>query len=133
MTAVANVKPIGSDFGNQENIVRVVYDFALDGGATGDLDLSGLAQGSTIVALIGVAVETLPVSTGAATIAVGYNGGTEFLSATGKASFVAGTFVAPTVASYLKVVTATGKLTMSIGTEVLTAGKMTFVFKTMNY
>ena len=133
MAAVANFKPVGSDFGNQENLIRVVYDFSVDAGATGNLDLSGLAQGNTIAKLVGVSVETAGTSGGSATIAVGVGGGTEFLSATAIASFSIGAFVEPTDADFKKVVTTTGKLTMTIATAALTAGKMTFIFKTMSF
>jgi hypothetical protein len=132
MTAVVNFKPIGSDFGNQENLIRVEYDFAKDGGAVGDLDLTSLAQGSALAKFVGVSVETLAVGA-TATISVGVNGGTEFLATEAVGSFTAGAFVEPDDADFKKVVTTTGKLTISIATAALTAGKMTFIFKTMSF
>jgi hypothetical protein len=132
MAAVANVKSVGSDFGNQENLIRVQYDFSVDGGAIGDLDLSELSQGDSLARLVGVSVETLAEGA-TATISVGIGGGTEFLATEAVDSFTAGTMVQPDEAGYLKLADGSGKLTMSIATAALTAGKMTFIFKTMSF
>ena len=133
MAAVKNVKPVGSDFGNQENLIRVQYDFSQDAGAIGDLDLMLDADGDVLVELVGISVDTALTSGGAATIAVGVAGGTEYKGATAITGFTAGAFIAPGEFGFTRKVADGANVTMSIDTAALTAGKMTFIFKAMSF
>ena len=95
MAEVKGCKPVGSDFGNQENLVRVDYDFSKDAGAVGSLDLFQDSDGDVLMELVGISVEETLTSGGAATVAVGVAGGDEYKSATVLGGFVTGAFVAP--------------------------------------
>jgi hypothetical protein len=133
MAAVKNVKPVGSDFGNQENLIRVQYDFSQDAGAIGNLDLMLDADGDVLVELVGISVEEAVTSAGAATVAVGIANSDEFRSAIVLTTFTAGAFVQPETVGLVQKVADGANVTMSIATAALTAGKMTFIFKAMSF
>lgn len=70
MAALAKRKYVGNTFGNETVIERVVYDFSVDGGATGALDIF---EATSDVVLTGfyAFVKTTATSGGSATLKVG--------------------------------------------------------------
>lgn len=126
MTAVADTKTRGAGFENEEEIVRVVYDFAKDAGATGSLDLFTAAN-NLIVTYAHAHVLTACTSGGSATVSAG--------NADSAAGFIAATAVASlTKDAVIKFVgslrVAKGAaVSMAIATAALTAGKIEFTFK----
>lgn len=130
MAAVAKAVRIGSGFQNEENIVRVVYDFAVDGGATATLDLGTAVQACMVTGFYAV-VKTACTSGGSATVQVGdTNDDDRYLTATAVASLTANATFGENGAFNQVVRLAAGdKLTMTIATAALTAGKIEFVFK----
>lgn len=138
MAAVAQTKTIGPEFRNQKVVERVVYDFSVDGGATGALDI--FTAGADVV-LTGffAYVKTACTSGGAATVALGVTGSTSlFTSTTGGAvaNLTANavlqplfTEAAPNTYSMPRRLASGDKVLMTIGTAALTAGKIEYVLE----
>lgn len=117
-----------------KNYCRVVYDFAVDGGVI------GLITPATAVALPNKAVVTngwFHVTTlfvgATATIALGLVTTTDLLGATAIATFGSTGFHAMipvgTAATFVASTLATQKMTMTVATAALTAGKAVFVLE----
>ncbi|GEM_PF-2147350 len=148
MAAVAKKKTVGVAFTNQREIVRVRYDFAVDGGAQGALDLLE-ADGPLVVVDFWAHVVTAVLSSGSATIKVGFTGVDNKLITVGegaKANYSIGAVLKalPTITLSegtpntavmglpLPYKMASGdKALMTIGTEALQAGVIDFVFECM--
>jgi len=139
MTAVANWKNIGSDFSNEQQIVRVLYDFAVDGGATGVLNLL-TAEGALIVKDFHAVVKTACTSGGSMVLDVGIvtTDTDRLCDGIAVATLVANyTFEAPYVEGTPNTrvlpfhLPDNGVLAMEIKTADLTAGKIEFVFTIM--
>lgn len=132
MPVVAQMKNIGPEFRNEKQIARVVYDFAVDGGATGAYDV--FTAGSDVVITGAHAyVKTACTSGGSATVAYGITGSTTaFVDAT--AGAVANlTADAVLGAAEPPIRLASGsKVLMTVGTAALTAGKIEFVVEYMS-
>lgn len=66
----------------ERKVARALYDFATDGGATGDITLRGdaLPSGALIVSAF-IVVDTVPTSGGAATIAIKTEGAADINAA----------------------------------------------------
>lgn len=111
---------------NEKQLLRFEYDFAVDGGVVGDIalrsDITPLAAGMIVTDIIVRADEALA---GAATPTVTFGDGTDvdaFLADSYAAlDSVDGTARASTLAL---VMDANSVLTMSIGAQALTAGKL---------
>lgn len=105
------------------------YDFAVDGGAVGDIDLTAVAQIPANAVVLGgfVEVDTVPTSGGAATVAVKVEGAGDLVAAaaisgapwstTGRKSIIPVFTGATTVKT-----TAARKLVATVATAALTAG-----------
>lgn len=142
MTALAKAKTVGQLFSNRSEIERVVYDFSVDGGATGALDIF-TAGADIIITGFHAVVKTACTSGGSATVAVGVTGATSaFVTTTGGAvanltanavlqANVVLTEGTPNTAAFpLPRRLASGdKVLMTIGTAALTAGKIEFVLQ----
>lgn len=109
-------------------VVRGRYDFAVDGGAVGDIDLTKAAVPANAVILAGfVEVDTALTSGGAATVAVKVEGAGDLVAAaaisgapwstTGRKSIVPVATGATTVKT-----TAARKIQATVATAALTAG-----------
>lgn len=99
--------------------VRITYDFALHGGAVGNIDLPEYLLPARAVILGGaIRVITAPTSGGSATITVSV-GGTTIKASTAIASFT-GNLALETMPVYSA---NGGKLRVAVGTAALTAGK----------
>lgn len=109
----------GAPFSNAETVVRAKYDFANDAGAIGDLTLVEAEDDLVILECYIKGIDAM-TSGGAATIDIGFDGGSELLSAEGFASFGAGDLVQ---CSGLPLKMADGvKLDLGIVAAALTAG-----------
>lgn len=73
MAALAKRKFIGSTFGNEEVVERVTYDFTVDAGATGALDIFEAAA-DCVITYFHAYIKVACTSGGSATLKVGYTG-----------------------------------------------------------
>lgn len=116
----------GAGFTNEAQIVRVVYDFAVDGGATGSLDMF-VCDTDCIVKLKGAIARAAVTSGGSMTLSAGKaTAGTGFLSAIAVASLTLNSIQTSSAAIHLA---AGDKLDMTIGAAAATAGKIEFIFE----
>lgn len=129
MAAVAKAKNIGPEFSNARVLERVTYDFAVDGGAVGALDLF-TANKDIVIKSFHAYVKTAGTSGGSATVSIGVTGATTaFVDATAgavanlTANAVLGSAIAP------RRLAAGSKVLMTIGTAALTAGKIEVVLE----
>jgi hypothetical protein len=128
MAAVQNAKNVAG-FNNQPEIVRVVYDFAKDAGAVGQLDLL-TAKVASIVKFAYARVITTCTSGGAATVSAGKAADLAgIIGATAVASLVADAIILGAAPDQSHVLAADAKIQMDIATAALTAGKIEFVFE----
>ena len=127
MAAVAG-KKFGSAFSNAIEKIEITYDFAVDGGATGALDMFE-AVDKLVIHRSYVKCMTTCTSGGSATVIMGVIGGDTdaILTSTAVASLVADTAFDNDSASDALFLAAGGKLGMTIGTAALTAGKLILV------
>lgn len=127
MAAVAKAKSIGNTFANDIVTERVIYDFSVDGGAVGALDLF-TADADVVLKGFHAYVKTAATSGGSATVAIGVTGATTaFVDATAgavanlTANAVLGSAIAP------RRLASGAAVLMTIGTAALTAGKIEVV------
>lgn len=116
--------------GNQLKVQEYVYDFAVDGGAVGFIDLADamkLPVGTKILR-VWYSVETAFTSGGSATVAIGdAASGARYLAATAynNAAYNAGTLAQAAIGTPVAVSSANiGKLGITVATAALTAGKL---------
>lgn len=138
MAALAGLKKVGKAFTNQEVVERVVYDFAVDGGATGALDVF-TADADVVITHFHTKVMTAATSGGSATLKVGTSVDDDLFVTTTQgavASLTAGAVIVPAVVEgtpnvlALPLKLASGaKVVQTIGTAALTAGKVEYVIK----
>lgn len=132
-------KTVGPFFSNQEEIVKVQYNFANDGGATAsDFMLLTAGEDLCITDFYVHGITELDSAADGATIDLGVDGGDEdiLLDGVAEASFAADAIVKPTVVEGapnvmplpLKLASG-GKIRMKILGEALTSGACEFVFK----
>lgn len=128
--ALANKKIVGAPFENDTDLVRVTYDFAADGGATGDYDVLE-ADGSCIVELEYLIVETEVDSAGdACVLDLGKgDGGTGYFSDLAEGSLAADAINAPTAENRFIELTDGEKIVLGVEGEAATAGKFHMVFR----
>jgi hypothetical protein len=122
MAAVADAKH-GSSFTGKIECVQVTYDFAVDAGATGALDL--LTADQDMMVRVAAKTVTGVTSGGSATVEVGKSGNTAGAVAQAAKTSVdtAGKLLQPVGWFYL----ASGeKLIQTIATAALTAGKIRY-------
>ena len=123
MAALANAKS-GNCFSDKIEIATVTYDFAVDAGATGALDVF-TALDDLVIHRVTAKVITAVTSGGSATVEVGKTADTAGLMAqTGKASLGAGVVVDSKIGGYK--LASGGKILQTIGTAALTAGKIRY-------
>jgi hypothetical protein len=126
--SLKNKKIVGPTFPNGIELVRVIYDFSVDGGAIADYDVLEAETPCTVkVRHIQALAEV--TSADATNIDLGKNdGGVEFLSNALKASFGTNA-VQGGVAGAVVRLAAGDKIVMGIEAHALTAGKVEFVFE----
>jgi hypothetical protein len=115
-----------------KHIVEVVYDFAVDGGAVGTLDVFEAKEGMIVTDVV-TQVLTTCTSGGSATLILGVVGGDvdAFLASTAVASLTANATFPQAAAGVDLYLAANGKVGMAIGTAALTAGKIKFYIEVM--
>lgn len=138
MANVNDHKTVAAPFSNKEEIVRVIYDFAEDAGATGALNLITADGDLVITDFWARGITVLDSSGDGASIDVGVVGGNTdvFLDGVAEATFAADAIIQPTTVEGTPNVLACpvlladgGSIAMTIVTEALTSGKCEFVFK----
>jgi hypothetical protein len=130
MNSTAQAVQLGKLLADQKGCIRATYDYSVQGGVVGDVNLKGsdgldavLPSGAVINDVL-VDVITQPTSAGSATIAVKAQTSADLVAATAKASFTGlldGTPVG-TAATSIKL-TADRTLKATIAVADLTAGK----------
>jgi hypothetical protein len=127
MAAVSNAKTSGAGWSGKMEICEVTYDYSVDGGAAGALDLF-TADADLVIHRVTAKVVTAVTSGGAATVEVGKSGDTAGLVAqTGKASLTAGVVVDSKIGGYK--LASGAKIIQTIGTAALTAGKIKYLIE----
>lgn len=127
MAAVANLKTSGAGWTGKIEMVEVTYDFSVDGGTAGALDLF-TADADLVIHRVTAKVKTAVTSGGSATVEVGKSGDTAGLMAqTGKASLTAGVVVDSKIGGYK--LASGAKIIQTIGTAALTAGKIAYLIE----
>lgn len=131
MAAVAQAATIGPVFRNESFVKRVVYDFAVDGGSVGALDLM-TAGADLVIKSAHAYVKTACTSGGSATVAFGITGSTTaFVDATaGAVANLTANAVLGAAEPPIRLASGS-KVLMTIGTAALTAGKIEFVIEYM--
>lgn len=129
MAVLSDHKTVAAPFGNAMDLVRVTYDFAVDGGAVADYDVF-TASGNLLVELVCADVETALTCGTDFDIDLGKGaGGAEFWSDNAKAVYAID--LQPLAATPGTIVElADGeKIVMGIETAAATAGKMHMIFR----
>lgn len=140
MAALAKAKTIGKVFSNAVVVERVSYDFSVDGGATGALDIFTAAADLILVGFSAV-VKTAATSGGSATLKVGVTGDDDAFMTTTQgavANLTANAAIFPpavegtpnTLPLPLKLASG-AKILQTIGTAALTAGKVEYTLMYM--
>lgn len=126
-----SINPSDQYGGGAAQLVKATYDFAVDGGGIGTIQLANSFLLPTGAIVFGGLIDgiTLPTSGGGATIAIGLGAGAQaaaLKAATAIATFAAGA-VLPIIpvwtAASAFVVAADTKVSVTIATAALTAGK----------
>lgn len=138
MAAVSGRKYLGKTWSNEEQVLRVRYDFSVDAGATGALDLFE-ASADVVITGFHSYVKTAATSGGSATLKVGTSGDDDAFMTTTQgavASLTLGALIAPPAVEGtpntlpLPVKLASGsKVIQTIGTAALTAGVVEYVIR----
>lgn len=130
MAAAIGAKNVGTEFRNALGVVRVVYDYAVDGGATGALDLL-TAVDDIIVKDFHALVKTTMVGSGGTLIAGISGGDTDALfQSTAVTGLTANTLIAPASTVPFRLASG-GKLIQTLASAPLTDGKIEYVFTVM--
>lgn len=135
MAAAAGKKTIGAGFSNEIEVVRVRYDFSVDGGATGDLDLLE-ADGELLITDHWAVVKTTCTSGGSAAVSTGISSDKDYgidsaavadltANAVHRTVLVEGT---PNAKRWPLRLADGEKITQTIETATLTAGVIEYVF-----
>lgn len=133
MTQVSKYKKAGGGFANDSEFVRVEYDFAVDGGAIGVLDLLE-AEGDMVIKSFHAIVKEAVTSAGAPTIDVGVQGGDVdvMIAAEVKGNLTLDSLQKEAVAGAMPIYLASGGIIQQeIKVAAYTAGKIEYVFELM--
>lgn len=132
MAVLANKKMVGAEFKNSYEIVRVVYDFAVDTGAQADYDVLE-ASGDCVVKFLHAHVKTAGAGTNMVADLGKAAGGTEFWSNKAVTSMTTDAMLTVDAIAGVSGVELTEgeKIVFGIETADLTAGKIEFVFAIM--
>jgi len=126
-----DAQTIGNVFGNKREIVRVIYDFSKDAGATGDYTML-TASNDVLVRMIGSKVITAAAGA-SATLDVGVGlTGQEYEAAGLVATYALNAFVGGDVAGFTKL-SSGSILNLGVNTAALTAGKIEFIFEVVKF
>ena len=132
MAVLADKKTLGAPFNNAAELVRVVYDFARDGGALADYDVFE-AQSACVVQLKHMAVKTAVTSGGALVLDLGKNaGGTEFFSDKALAALTLNSLHVTSGPAAIRLA-AGDKVVLGIEGAAATAGKLEIVLEVVSF
>lgn len=127
MSVLVDKKVAGAGFSNEVQLVRVNYDFAVDGGAIADYDVL-VADSACVVELSHVVGLAAVTSGGAVTVSLGKGAaGVEFLNAVLKATLGLNSLSFP--ATKAVVLAAGEKISLGVAVAAITAGKLEMVFR----
>lgn len=130
MAALADAKTVAAPFGNASELVKVTYDFSVDGGATADYDVL-TADGSVIVEFVHADVETALTSGGSLVVDLGKGaGGTQFWSDQAVATLALDAVLASDTVERFVELADGEKIVMGFEAETALTGKMHMVFRT---
>lgn len=128
MAVLGNKKVVGAPFANVAELVRVEYDFAVDGGAIADYDVL-VAEDSIVVEHVYTKVEAAVTTGTDIDVDLGKGaGGAEFHSDVAAAALTLDAVI-PGGATRMVELTSGEKVVMGIETGAATAGKLEFVFR----
>jgi len=129
MAVLADKKIVSAPFSNESKLVRIEYNFANDTGAIADYDAL-VADGAMLVEFLGADCQTAITGTASANMDLGKTaGGVEFLSAVDVGGGISVDVQTAPATPGLMVELADGEaIVMGIDTEVITAGKLDFLF-----
>lgn len=129
MAVLSDKKTSGAPFGNESKLVRVSYDFSVDGGSIADYDVLE-ADGAMLVELVNIDVETAVTSGGALVLDLGKGaGGTEFKSDLAVASMTLDAQIGADTAGTIVELADAEKIVMGIEAAAATAGKLNMMFR----
>lgn len=132
MATVNNYREVRT-WGAGRELIKVVYDFAKDGGAVAALDLFK-AKEACLVVLAYMKVKTACTSGGSATVSVGKTGDlTGMVGSTAVASLTADATILGAAIDASHVLAADNVVQLDIGTAALTAGKIEVVFEVIKF
>ncbi|MEM5807975.1 MAG: hypothetical protein QW818_02480 [Candidatus Aenigmatarchaeota archaeon] len=132
MPVLKDMKKVGGGFRNEVELVRVVYDYTLDGGAVGNYDVL-TAESPCVVTLRHAAVKTAVTSSGSMTIDLGKGvGGTEFFNNKPVASLTLDSLHLTSAPAAVRLAPG-DKVVMALETAPATAGKLEMVFEVTRY
>lgn len=128
----APLEGLGTEVNRCKNMMVCVYDFAVLGGAVGDIGLlddegnAAMVPAKAIVTKVLVDTITAPTSGGLATVALKLVNAADLLGATAKASVtgILDGVPAETAATAVKNGAADSQVKVTVGTAALTAGKL---------
>lgn len=132
MAVLADAKTVGPEWTNGQEIVKVIYDFSVDGGSVADYTVL-TAAGDVLVKLAAMYVEAAVTSGGALVMDLGKGaGGVDFMSDKAVAALTLNS-VHNTDSGADKAVYLTSGDTIQMGIEAFaaTAGKLHMVFEVM--
>lgn len=134
VTAAAH-QTFGRGFSNQRQFVKLVYNFATDGGAAADVVKIGTTDGKILVMDSVVHVETACTSGGSATVIVGVAGGDTdaFMDTTsGAVANLVDDFCNQETTGQGIVLASGAAIHLDIATADLTAGKINVILSYIN-
>jgi hypothetical protein len=127
MAVLKGHKSLAAPFKNEGELVRVIYDFSVDGGSTADYDVL-TAQGDMICEHVGTHVLAAVTGTNLDLDLGKGAGGVQFHSDVDPSAILLNTVISG--GSTRHVVLAAGdKIVMGIETAAATAGKLEFMFR----
>ncbi|MGV8130851.1 MAG: hypothetical protein ACP5N7_01995 [Candidatus Pacearchaeota archaeon] len=127
MAAIKNFKKVGAEFPNSVVLHRAIYDFSIDAGAIGALDVFEAVDDMVILSAY-ANVKTLCTSADAATVAIGIDADPDtIIDETAVASLTAGALIQQIAAVSPRKLPSGSKVKINIADFALTAGKIEIV------
>jgi hypothetical protein len=132
MAALVQYKELKT-WGAHRELVRITYDYSVDGGSVGALDIFK-AKEKCVVKLAEMYVKTACTSGGSATVSVGKTGDLAgMVAATAVASLTADAVILGAALDASHVLAADDIVKMDIAVAALTAGKIEMVFEVIKF
>lgn len=129
MAVLSDHKTVGASFGNASELVKVTYDFSVDGGAIADFDVL-TADGNVLVEFFNADVETAVTSSGAVLFDLGKGaGGLDFWSDVVKATLALDAQVPSANVGRFVELSDGEKIVMGVEAFAVTAGKFHMMFR----